>query len=301
MDKGAEGTETEPYRTRITALFARGGTTAVLLRRGPRLHHHLITWDLRRDVFVSGQWMKGTVHLFDLNDAGDKLIYWARQFHVSAPRHEALPSRKGTYEPLNADTPFKPRGRRKVPRYMAQAAKGRAVRRKIRRFEGVWTAISTPPYFSALAVWPAYGHWTGGGVFLDDRTIALWESEDGLAPKENVPLPSNMTVERVFALEQAGQTVTGRAYAPTDTATDPHRQAHAPIIDALHAAGARWVEWVNAATTRDLLFAADGQVFRLRGWEGVAPEAYLHKARRLIDLRPLSFELKDAPQAALRW
>ncbi|MEM8852257.1 MAG: hypothetical protein AAGD34_01065 [Pseudomonadota bacterium] len=301
MDKGAEGTVTEPYRTRITALFARGGTTAVLLRRGPRLHHHLITWDLKRDVFVRGQWMKGTVHLYDLNDAGDKLIYWARQFHASAPRHEAVPSRAGTYEPLNAATPLKPRGRRKIPRYMAQASEADPRRPKIRRFEGVWTAISTPPYFSALAVWPCYGHWTGGGVFLDDRTVALWESDDGMTPQENVPLPPTMTVEQVFALEQAGRTVTRRAYAPTDTASDPHREAHVPIVDARYASGARWVEWVNASTTPDLLFAVDGQVFRLAGWQRFGPESYLHAATRLLDLRPMAFALKEAPAAALRW
>ena len=27
---------------------------------------------------------------------------------------------------------------------------------------GSWTAISKPPYFSALAIWPSLGRWTGG-------------------------------------------------------------------------------------------------------------------------------------------
>src|SRR5687767_13818157 len=36
-----------------------------------------------------------------------------------------------------------------------------------------WTALSRPPYFTALALWPQSSTYLGGGVFLDRRTIAL--------------------------------------------------------------------------------------------------------------------------------
>lgn len=35
-----------------------------------------------------------------------------------------------------------------------------------------WTAISRPPYFTALALWPN-GCWTGGGVFTAHRAVQL--------------------------------------------------------------------------------------------------------------------------------
>jgi hypothetical protein len=38
-----------------------------------------------------------------------------------------------------------------------------------------WTAVSKPPYFTALALWPGLGTWGGGGVFLDDQ--CLWRAD----------------------------------------------------------------------------------------------------------------------------
>ena len=36
-----------------------------------------------------------------------------------------------------------------------------------------WTALCHPPYFTALALWPAGDTWDGGGVFLSSRSIWL--------------------------------------------------------------------------------------------------------------------------------
>lgn len=36
-----------------------------------------------------------------------------------------------------------------------------------------WTAISRPPYFTALALWPNLGSWYGGGVFKTDKLVLL--------------------------------------------------------------------------------------------------------------------------------
>ncbi len=36
-----------------------------------------------------------------------------------------------------------------------------------------WTAISRPPYFTALALWPLGDSWSGGGLFVDEKTISL--------------------------------------------------------------------------------------------------------------------------------
>ncbi len=40
-------------------------------------------------------------------------------------------------------------------------------------YKDTWTAISRPPYFTALALWPHGGTYGGGGIFVDNRTVAL--------------------------------------------------------------------------------------------------------------------------------
>lgn len=36
-----------------------------------------------------------------------------------------------------------------------------------------WTAISKPPHFTALALWPVYGIWYGGGMFRSNQVVWL--------------------------------------------------------------------------------------------------------------------------------
>ena len=105
-----------PYRTRTSVLFAAQAPKAVILRRGPRTHFHLIVWDLETDTFEHGQWMKGNVMLCDLSPRGDKLLYFAEQYVKPLAR-----SAQGTFEPLKQrparKTPRAGRQHRKVPRY----------------------------------------------------------------------------------------------------------------------------------------------------------------------------------------
>jgi hypothetical protein len=48
---------------------------------------------------------------------------------------------------------------------------------------GTWTAISRPPWFKALALWPKGDAWGGGGVFASELALALnhWSGQDKLA------------------------------------------------------------------------------------------------------------------------
>lgn len=39
-------------------------------------------------------------------------------------------------------------------------------------FSDSWTALSQPPWLTALALWPEGGTWMGGGEFIGPRTIA---------------------------------------------------------------------------------------------------------------------------------
>jgi hypothetical protein len=46
-------------------------------------------------------------------------------------------------------------------------------RAEAKGYRTTWTAVSRPPYLTALALWPMGGTWGGDGVFLDDRTVRL--------------------------------------------------------------------------------------------------------------------------------
>src|SRR6266853_1659870 len=42
-----------------------------------------------------------------------------------------------------------------------------------------WTAVSRPPYLTALALWPIGDTWGGQGVFVDNRTVRVETSAGG--------------------------------------------------------------------------------------------------------------------------
>jgi hypothetical protein len=48
-----------------------------------------------------------------------------------------------------------------------------------------WTAVSRPPYLTALALWPIGGTYGGRGVFFDDRSVVIGH----LAPKHHPDHP----------------------------------------------------------------------------------------------------------------
>ncbi len=50
-----------------------------------------------------------------------------------------------------------------------------------------WTAISRPPYYTALALWPKGNTWHGGGLFVDDRTVIL-----NHRPERAIPHPDHL-------------------------------------------------------------------------------------------------------------
>ena len=48
-----------------------------------------------------------------------------------------------------------------------------------------WTAISKPPYLTALALWPKGDCWHGGGLFTDNKTVVLNHKKDTAVPHPN--------------------------------------------------------------------------------------------------------------------
>lgn len=57
-----------------------------------------------------------------------------------------------------------------------------------------WSAVSKPPYLSALALWPNLGTWGGGGLFEDERTLLL-NHVDGIGTlADGFKLPKSLKV-----------------------------------------------------------------------------------------------------------
>lgn len=59
-----------------------------------------------------------------------------------------------------------------------------------------WTAVSRPPYVTALAFWPKGDAWGGGGLFLGPREIGLNHREGNLGLAEGFKLPRGVKVSR---------------------------------------------------------------------------------------------------------
>jgi hypothetical protein len=61
---------------------------------------------------------------------------------------------------------------------------------------GTWTAISRPPYFTALALWPKGDTWGGGALFDSARSLQLNHiaMHRKLAPIKDTSVPSDLTV-----------------------------------------------------------------------------------------------------------
>ncbi len=57
-------------------------------------------------------------------------------------------------------------------------------------YTNTWTAISKPPYYTALALWPEIGTWGGGGLFIDQTTVCLRLHESARPHKDHLPPPN---------------------------------------------------------------------------------------------------------------
>jgi hypothetical protein len=61
---------------------------------------------------------------------------------------------------------------------------------------GTWTAVSRPPYFTALAVWPKGDAWGGGGLFASENKILLNHQESQMTLLGGTRLPRAIKVSQ---------------------------------------------------------------------------------------------------------
>jgi hypothetical protein len=132
----------------------------VIFRRGPSRQVRLIRWNLAKDTFEPGQWLKARVYeqRCDLSPDGELLCYFAAVHRAPYPSY---------------------------------------------------TAISRPPYFTALALWAKGDCWGGGGLFdsgmrlrLNHRLKRYHPNTDEMALGEGFRLPQRFTIVPLW--EHAG-------------------------------------------------------------------------------------------------
>jgi hypothetical protein len=81
--------------------------------------------------------------------------------------------------------------------FLYLARKDKTPARQRSSYTWKWTAISHPPYFTALALWPVGEEWDGGGSFLDNRSIWLCHQSARAHPNHR-KLPRGLKVQATF-------------------------------------------------------------------------------------------------------
>jgi hypothetical protein len=142
---------------RIDGVLAEEANQAVIFRRGPSIVCQMLLWDLNTDLVTPGQWMRARVYPKRCDVSQD-----GRYLVLAATKY-------GTSFPEDSDR-FRRSG---------------------------WTAVSRPPYFTALCLWFTGGAWGGGGFWRTNyaltinRSTVLWE--------EHIP-PSSMLSIKLLSL-----------------------------------------------------------------------------------------------------
>ena len=187
-----------------------------------------------------------------------------------------------------------------------------------------WSAISRPPYLTALALWPQGHAWGGGGLFLSDRHVALRHHEATLAPE--FKLPKWMKVETRgcrgednpgwyarlmrdgWEFREDGVLARPHPFAPTayelQMIVYGHYEKNGPwyviehvVVDkrantTVSLGRGDWADWCHRSG--DLLFAAGGQILR-------AKPDNVDAARTIADFNDRRFVNVEPTQKAWTW
>jgi hypothetical protein len=288
-------------RCSLYVIQARGAERAVVFRRGPSRQVMLATWNTDDDTIEHGQWLKGRIYerRCDLSPDGEFLVYFAASW---------------------------------------------------RKPYDTWTAVSRPPFLTALALWPKGDAWGGGGRFAAATRLELNHGPNAFALAEGFSLPRWLDVVPMgeyagrgedepawtarlerdgWTLVSRGRVVKGAAGARVWLTIDPpaiwekphptnRRYVLRMIVSGIHEQDGGWYvthhevidaegepiplgrsDWADWSSSGDLLFAADGQLLRVR-----------HDARGLrrfadrvviADFRELTFTERRAPEEKTRW
>jgi hypothetical protein len=190
-----------------------------------------------------------------------------------------------------------------------------------RKGERTFTAVSRPPYFTALAFWSYAAPWTGGGFFADDRTLVL-----GMRLADPVgSLPARLEVTDAWTWFGMNDRHRGHVSFGDVVWKEPaahHGWLRTGGTDRKPCPGRsrRWLERRLRGRTRsyDVIDEDDlnsTETLGVRDWADWAPDGSLlfgsggrlHRRREgqepvvIADLTPQTFENVEPPPDALRW
>jgi hypothetical protein len=293
----------ESVNPRLFVLLARAANVGVVFRRGPSKQVLLLKWDLERDHFEVGQWLKGRIYerRCDLSPSGDRLVYFAATY-------------RGPYQ--------------------------------------TWTAVSRPPYFTALALWPKGDAWGGGGLFSRENELLLNHPPEQMTLADGFSIPRSFKVGALptegqgedspifeehlrrdgWEVLQRGTWVTQDRLAhvwvrcdPPEVWSKPHPLGSVDCqllqrCEGLHEKNGSWymtsyqlkgrhpsesrdlgrADWADWSQDGHLLFAREGKIFRIAmasatRFDVTAPLC------ELADLSALTFVRRTTPQEAKGW
>jgi len=202
-----------------------------------------------------------------------------------------------------------------------------------------WTAVSRPPYFTALAMWPQARMDAGGGLFDADREIRLNHRADEMSLAKGFRLRKGMTVTKRAWDGSAGQDMYHERLLRDGWVTDPEtrydvRNAVSPLYEKRSATGAVlmmqstrqggppgnrdradyevvlpdgmvWLrlntaDWADWDRNGDLLVSQNGCLFRGFAADIGAP-AGATILRCIADFRDMAFEAVKPPPGAKHW
>jgi hypothetical protein len=288
--------------TRLFVLLARNAPFGVIFRRGPSNQVLLIKWDIERDTFEYGQWLRGRIYerRCDLSPEGDMLLYFA----------------------ANWRKPYQS-----------------------------WSAISRPPFLTALALWPKGDGWGGGGLFVSRDSVLLNHRTHEAALAQNTAVPTWLSVAPFgdrpgwgeddplwsARLQRDGWRLTTSPkktkddfgakvwieYEPPITWERAHplqpddytlrmsilgmKEQNGPWYLVEHSVTGRkdylgtigrsdWADW---SPNGDLLFAQSGCLFRLGYHDGILKD--LEESEQIVDFSALRFEGSPPADFAREW
>ncbi len=188
------------------------------------------------------------------------------------------------------------------------------------KFKGelpTFTAISRPPYFTALALWSEAGTWGGGGYFLSDNDIVV-HSAASMAPRigdvpTGVKIRNWETAPKRHPNDRHGWTSidprTCKKASPLDPEVHleretrfPNQKANNPLWECdyvIVTQGGRRdlgvLDWVDWDLNGDLLISHAGKVFR---WTRASD---YEDSRELGDFSDQNFENIPPQENARRW
>ena len=183
---------------------------------------------------------------------------------------------------------------------------------------GTWTALSRPPWLTALALWPNGSTWGGGGLFVSDKEIELnqgppygepaqgkvprgidvhaaklWRGEDGpildrRLRRDGWKLDGNVRT-RPSPKGRASLRCTLLGIGPGQ---DGWYQERFALLSGEGERDLGVLDWADWDANGDLLLARQGRLLRLpRG---------SREPHEVADLRALKFEARESPPTARR-